>query len=95
MRYSMIYCGVLLFALCIANHGQAVSQDSMDRLELCQILSHEERDILKRYPVICDAFGVVNGMSRDPKQRFLVLVIPAHSRTSRTLCWEIGTSDTV
>jgi hypothetical protein len=36
----------------------------IDYLELCQCLSQEERDILKRYPVICDALMVIN---RSPR----------------------------
>ena len=40
------------------------SGTEIDNLEICQCLSQEERDILKRYPAICEALVVVQNRPR-------------------------------
>jgi tetratricopeptide (TPR) repeat protein len=58
----------LFFALplCFALFPLAVADEpatsGIDTLELCQCLTQEERNALKRHPIICDALEVINRM---------------------------------
>ena len=55
MRTASLFCTALLVAVCHvpAAHG-------IDDLGLCRVLTQEERDLLKRYPIICVALDAVN-----------------------------------
>ncbi|MCL2742352.1 MAG: hypothetical protein FWE67_00710, partial [Planctomycetaceae bacterium] len=59
---NYISCLVLLFVLAVGINAQA--DIDIDQLVLCSVLTQEERDILKRYPVIVEALAVVNRTPR-------------------------------
>ncbi|MCL2709813.1 MAG: hypothetical protein FWE95_02935, partial [Planctomycetaceae bacterium] len=59
-----LFCAVLLLGIGSNTFAVEVPSSLIDDLEIARVLTQEERDILKRYPVICEAIAVVNQMPR-------------------------------
>ena len=68
MRSHIVCFVLLIFTISVGGNAQAIqpgtAQTNIDHLEICQCLTQEERGLLKKYPVICDALAVVDQRPR-------------------------------